>query len=612
MAKIEAQSKTLTEILSNKKYSIDYYQREYKWEDKQIKELLDDLTDAFLEEYQDGDELKQVQSYDHYFLGSIIVSTRDTEQFIVDGQQRLTTLTLLLVALHHWQANRMPKVPIDPLIYSDIFGTLTFNIEVPERTPVMRALFDGSGFDPTDQPESVRNIVSRYDTITQTFPEELRDHRLPYFMWWLVQCVDIIQITTASDDDAYTVFETMNDRGLSLSPTDMLKGYLLANISDDTQRGLASQVWRDRTTALTEYGKEVESDFFKTWFRSQYARRIRERKKGARPEEFDRMGTEFHRWLRESSKEIGLGSSDSFYQFIEKNLRFYSRYYELIVRASAEYVERLEHVLYPARQGYTLQYLLMLAPLTPEDDDHTARAKIETVATFVDITLNRRNWNWRSISYSTNVYNAFITLRAIRGKSLPEVREILATVLGETKEDFDNSPNFNMHQQNGWQVHHIIARLTDYVERESGMAGNYRPYVETQGKNRFEIEHIWANHYDRHTGEFQDGVSFASFRNRIGGLLLLPKDINSSLGDLTYEKKLPVYAGQNVLARSLCESAYKNNPGFLAFRDRTGLPFRPMAKFSKQEFEERQELYLRLANLVWSPSQVQHIDGNES
>src|SRR5213078_2993166 len=121
--------------------------------------------------------------------------------------------------------------------------------------------------------------------------------------------------TAYSDDDAYTIFETMNDRGLSLSPTDMLKGYLLANIGDPAKRSDADARWRSRIRKLDEAGKEVEPDFFKTWLRSQYATKIRERKKGARPEDFDRIGTEFHRWLRDASDGIGLKRSDDFYRF---------------------------------------------------------------------------------------------------------------------------------------------------------------------------------------------------------------------------------------------------------------------------------------------------------
>src|SRR3546814_7860724 len=93
----------------------------------------------------------------------------------------------------------------------------------------------------------------------------------------------------------------MNDRGLSLSPTDMLKGYLLANIAEN-KRVTANNRWRSRIAELNAAGKEVESDFFKAWLRSQFATKIRERKRGAKPEDFDRIGTEFHRRLRDTSR----------------------------------------------------------------------------------------------------------------------------------------------------------------------------------------------------------------------------------------------------------------------------------------------------------------------
>ena len=155
----------------------------------------------------------------------------------------------------------------------------------------------------------------------------------------------------------------MNDRGLSLSPTDMLKGYLLANI-DENKRITASARWRERIRELNDAGKEVESDCFKAWLRSQYSTKIRERKKGAKPEDFDRIGTEFHRWLRDAADTIGLLQSDDFYRFkIDRDFTFYSRQYLRLIEASQKPVPGLEHVLYNAQHGFTLQYLLLLAPL---------------------------------------------------------------------------------------------------------------------------------------------------------------------------------------------------------------------------------------------------------
>ena len=73
-------------------------------------------------------------------------------------------------------------------------------------------------------------------TSRNSFPTALRGAALPYFVDWLIENVHLVEITAYSDGDAYTIFETMNDRGLSLTPADMLKGYLLANITDADNR----------------------------------------------------------------------------------------------------------------------------------------------------------------------------------------------------------------------------------------------------------------------------------------------------------------------------------------------------------------------------------------
>jgi hypothetical protein len=68
---IDGQAKTVRQLLSGAKYAIDYYQREYKWETKQVAELITDLTNEFLDSYEDGQERSAVENYGHYFLGSI-------------------------------------------------------------------------------------------------------------------------------------------------------------------------------------------------------------------------------------------------------------------------------------------------------------------------------------------------------------------------------------------------------------------------------------------------------------------------------------------------------------------------------------------------------------
>ncbi len=145
--------------------------------------------------------------------------------------------------------------------------------------------------------------------------------------------------------------------------------------------------------------------------------------------------------------------------------------------------------------------------------------------------------------------------------------------------------------------------MTDYVETQSGQASRYPEYV-ASGKDRYEVEHIWADHFDQHRDEFSHEADFAEHRNRIGGLLLLPKSFNASYGDLRYEKKLPHYNTQNLLARSLHPQAYDHNPGFLQFIKASGLPFHPYEHFKQADIEERAELYRRLAERIWNPDDL--------
>lgn len=602
MKEILGKAKTVREILKGVKYSIDYYQREYKWQEKQVRELMNDLSGKFLEEYQPSHPRKKVAEYPRYFLGSIIISKKESANFIVDGQQRLTSLTLLLILLRNLQQGRSDQVNVDELIVSEKFGEKSFNLYVDERTSCMEALYDGNPFDPNGRSESVQNLHRRYGDLESSFPDELRNGALPYFIDWLLENVHLVEITAYTDDDAYTIFETMNDRGLSLSPTDMLKGYLMANI-DEQKRIAANDRWRQRIRDLNEAGREAEPDCFKTWLRSQYATKIRERKKGAKPEDFDRIGTEFHRWLRDASETIGLKQSDDFHRFINRDFDFYSLQYLRLVEAAQKPVPGLEHVLYNAHHGFTLQNMLLLAPVRPDDSDAIVKQKMNVVARYIDILLAWRLWNFRSIAYSTMQYAMFLVMRDIRGLAPTPLAHKLYDFLMKEQETFTSNDRLRVHQQNRYAIHRLLARLTDYVETQSGQPSHYLEYV-LESKNRYEVEHIWADHPEQHTDEFSHPADFGEYRNRIGGLLLLPKSFNASYGDLAYEDKIPHYNTQNLLARSLHPQCYDHNPGFLRFVQESSLPFKAHAHFKSADLEERGTLYRLLAERIWNPSEL--------
>lgn len=610
MKEIQAKTRSVRELLSDTKYGIDYYQREYKWQTKQIVELVSDLTSAFLEEYQPQHERKDVASYGHYFLGSIVISQPDEKKQIVDGQQRLTSLTLLLIYLHNIQKDRPDTVSIEKMIFSEEYGEKSFNLDIPERNECMNALFDGVPYDAVDQVESIQNLIGRHNDIQEAFPAEIaNDKVLPYFVDWLRNKTQLVEITAYADADAYTIFETMNDRGLSLSNTDMLKGYLLASITDTVKRTEANKEIKHWLLAFAKRDserdtKESEADFFKAWLRAKYAQDIRERKRGAKPEDFDLIGTEYHRWVRAKDDLIGLNTSDDFNRWVRQDLRFFARVYLELLEASETLKPGLESVRFNADHGFTQQFQVLLAPLLPTDDEATVKAKLKLTADYLDCWLNRRLWNFKSIDYSTLQYATFLLTRELRNLSLDALRDKLISRLSNDQAELPLGDQPYLNNWNAKSLHRQLARFTHWLEEQSGQPGRYLEYIVRSGKNAYEIEHLWANHFERHTDEFAHAQEFATHRNKVGGLVLLPKKINASLNDKAYSDKLEHYQSENLLARSLHPMCYAHNPGFLKLKKETGLPFKEFTEFKKADFDERFKLYKGIAELLWSTDRL--------
>lgn len=610
MQEIQGKTRSVRELMSGAKYGIDYYQREYKWQTKQMVELVSDLTEAFLEDYQDSHPREEVANYGHYFLGSIVISQRDNERLIVDGQQRMTSLTLLLLYLHALQKDRDDAEPVEELIFSKKFGKKSFNLNVPERNDCMEALFDAKAYDTTGQVESVQNLIGRFNDIGDAFPQEISGTKaLPYFVDWLMEKVHLVEITAYADADAYTIFETMNDRGLSLSNTDMLKGYLLASITDPVQRAEANREIKQWLMTFAKRDsdretKETEADFFKAWLRAKYADGIRERKKGAKPEDFDLIGTEYHRWVRTKQDVIGLNISEEFNRWVRQDIRFFARVYLELLDASETLKPGLESVRFNADHGFTQQFQVLLAPLLPSDDEATVKTKLRLTADYLDCWLNRRLWNFKSIDYSTLQYATFLLTKELRNLSLDTLRDKLITRLtnDQTELPLDDQPYLN--NWNAKSLHRQLARFTHWLEEQSGQPGRYQEYIVRSGKNAYEIEHLWANHFERHTDEFAHAQEFSTHRNKVGGLVLLPKKINASLNDKAYSDKLEHYQSENLLARSLHPMCYVHNPGFLKLKGETGLPFKAFTAFKKADFDERFSLYKGIADLLWSADRL--------
>lgn len=305
--------------------------------------------------------------------------------------------------------------------------------------------------------------------------------------------------------------------------------------------------------------------------------------------------------MRDHANELGLRESSDFLRFIEDDLAFYARWYTFIRQAVDTFKPGREALYFLSQNGFTLQYPVLLAPLCKDDDADTVRRKLSITSSFLDILIARRIWNFRAIHYSTMHYAMFQIMRAIRRKSVEQLIALLGRRLDAQDETF-STDTLQLHGRNRRHVHRILARMTYHVETRSDRASHYGEYSSSR---RYQIEHIWAMpHYPEHKDEFEHESQFQSYRNRIGGPILLKKPVNPSLGSLPYEEKYEHYLKENLLTASLHEPAYDRDPGFRRFRTGSSLPFRHHVTFRKDDLDERQELYRRLAEQVWSPARL--------
>lgn len=609
MNEIHADDKTIREVLDKVKYIVDFFQREYRWERKHIEQLIDDLTTKFLSNYKESDDRKEVQKYEKYFLGPVVLSLKKDGKSIIDGQQRLTSITLLLIYLNNLQQNRQEKVTINDLIFSEKYAEKSFNIQISDRKECFDTLYNGNEYDASDKGESVQNIVERYNDIEELFPEEIKEKALPYFIDWLIDNVIFVEIVTYSDDDAYTIFETMNDRGLNLTPTEMLKGYILSNISNNEQKIKVNEFWREKIFELKKISKEEDQEFFRAWLRAKYAETIRPGRKGAANEDFEKIGTRFHSWVRDYKENVGLKNPQDYFNFVMTEFKFYTNLYNKIYTATIKFNKELENIFYIDKRGlaYSIYYPLLMAPITLQDDNDTIKKKIALVSTYLETFTVFRSVNYRNYSHSSIRYTMYSLVKEIRNKNVDELAEILKQKVRQIDENLDGFKDLQMHGQNRRFIHFLLARITTYIEEKSKIPAHFDNFISDEIDKPFQVEHIWSDEFEKHRDEFEQRDNFEEYRNSIGALILLPEGFNQSYGALAYEQKLPHYFGQNLLAKTLSPQCYERNPNFLRYKDESRLPFKPHPQFKKKDILERQQLYQKICEQIYDINEFDRI-----
>lgn len=618
MSTITPHYRNVQQLLQSQSFSIDEYQREYKWEKENIDELLSDLQGKFFNYYKQGDQTSAISSYGEYFLGSIIVSKRNNKNYLIDGQQRVTSLTLLLICLYRSaEEQRLPVAQtLAPLIFSDNLGNPKFNLDISERLPVINALFKGEAFNPDGKDESIQTMYARYSDIEANDLMAEIGNALPHFIYWLLTRVGLIEIATDNDSYAYAIFETMNDRGKPLSPVDMLKAYLLAPIEEQNARLQANQIWKQQVLELISWGGEHEperdANCIKAWLRAQYAESIRERKAGSVDKDWELIGSVFHRWVRENNSRLGLSKAQENQNMMAVSFPFFAKAYRRILNSSKHYTPKLQAVYYNAHNDFTWQNTVLLASLIETDDDETVDRKLAVTATYLDIWLMRRVVNYVRVGYSSVSYAMWLLCRDIRRKPLSELVAILQKKLADDDVTFSGYAvkgrtgidGLGLNQFSRRYIYHLLARLTEATEIGAGRTETFDRLVDRTLKNPFDIEHIWADDYEIVKDQFSTEQEFQDWRNHVASLLLLPADVNRSLQDKPFPMKRVHYAKQNFFAASLDSSVYEHQPQFQQFTTQYELPFKFAEVFDKAEQQLRRKLIAGLVELIWSPNRL--------
>ncbi|MBQ6269284.1 MAG: DUF262 domain-containing protein, partial [Bacteroidetes bacterium] len=420
---ITANEQFLSAIFTNNKYTMDYFQREYMWQSEHIEQMINDLTQDFDSQYDESktnnteDDIKKF--YNSYFMGSIILYKKDGKLSIIDGQQRLTSLTLLLIYLRN-KMNELRKLSggkffkyLDNYICSeDAYNNTTFYINIPGREECLNELYNKGEYKPKeDSNVSIKNMSDRYNDIESCFSDFCKDKDENYllaFITWLINKVAFVVVIAPSEEKAYIIFETMNNRGLSLTNTEMLKGFILSKITDVNKREDFSKIWKNDMEELDKYKKrrneKIDDAFFQAWLKSQFAETFRQNKKGSDNGDMENINTRFHNWFKDNYDKNLLGKAidNNMDYFMENNYKFYFKWFKKIKEAEKTFSDELKYIYYINSYSIaeSLKYPLLLAPLNHNDSAEIVKEKLELVANYIDGFAVRYAVNSKRFGYS--------------------------------------------------------------------------------------------------------------------------------------------------------------------------------------------------------------------
>lgn len=288
---LHAYTRTIADLFSvNKKYVVPRFQREYSWTNEEVNYLYKDIISNIS---LDGNDLKN----EEYFIGSLVLVGEDTstEFQIVDGQQRLTTITIFLSALveslksigEQGQAEALYNNYIEGKDdNNDPFFKLVNENPKPFLQKQIQHITKEEVGTSNKEEEKLLNTFNYFKRVTRTsnlksdfsyFDQlgaddtERTKKLIKAIQTQILRYLKVIYITVKEEEEAYAIFETLNARGMNLSPVDLIKNDIFKNLRRTHPNDDAKSIWKGTIQELHARKNRINLDtYFRHYWLSKY------------------------------------------------------------------------------------------------------------------------------------------------------------------------------------------------------------------------------------------------------------------------------------------------------------------------------------------------------
>ncbi len=601
-------------MFSNTVYHIDFYQRDYRWSAEPVSRLLDDIFYKFKEQDEKSKDLdpgKEVitANYPWYYLNTYVTNTVEGRVYVVDGQQRLTTLSLILIKLHHLAIKFNSKLL--PWIDTKISGQSGFEQEFwmnhVAHKATQKALFDGISAEKIDTSTGLtaQNMVANYQLISAFLDQELKDSRtFEMFAFYFLHRLVLINLSV-EQTDVSMVFEVINDRGIRLRPYEILKGKLLGQINKiELERGDFNGLWEAQAELVNSFKEDEMDNFFRFYLKAKFA---------STRKDAQRFDGDYHRAMLSITMAEILGLAHSpvrVKEFLKGDFTYYSTLYARIKGAHSRDQKDFREIYFNYLLDLDAPFLLAMSACLPGDPQQDE--KIRLLSKEIDryfCLLQLQN------SYDSNEFNdsLFVVSGTIRGQDISTFRkafdeQLLKAVQARRNAQSVEAFSYSAFKQTGMNLktgfkRYFFARVDEFLASNMNLNPKHpiTDLVTKRGADTgFHVEHILSWN-DENVAAFDgDEQRFEQERNRLGAILLLKGKDNISSNNETYQEKLKSYANTLYWNETLRADSYKSKLDMRNLKTRYQLDLEPLEQFGPDQVESRHKLLFKIASIIWA------------